>query len=306
MPDRPRLTFRNGGWVLCVAGLIGLAFLYTIVAARARAPQRQPFDLSGAIVPKHLIQPTGLGRDQIVAIDQPALIDVDAVKEQYSGRRKYLVSSDRVIGVELGTQTRAYPVRVLAWHEVINDRIGDREIAVSYCALTDSTVVFDRTVDGKLLQFGVSGLLLNSNLLLFDRQTDSLWSQLQRSAVAGPSAGRSLTTIPFTLTSWRDWSTRHPHTLVPEPAEEMLSRYGSEPYLTYFTSDRLKFPVEPLPPKGARGWKTPVRIVKDGAELRVCEVSTPQECEGLEIVAESFWFGWYAATKIATSSSSAP
>jgi hypothetical protein len=137
-------------------------------------------------------------------------------------------------------------------------------IAVTYNPLCDSAVVFRRTLDGRTLTFGVSGLLYDSNLLMYDRQpanaTPSLWSQLLFRAIAGPAAaaGATLEVLPISLDTWGDWWRENPGTTVLAPDRQMAEKYASDPYTSYFGSDRLRFPVRPLPSPARVPLKTPL------------------------------------------------
>jgi hypothetical protein len=137
-------------------------------------------------------------------------------------------------------------------------------IAVTYNPLCDSAVVFRRTLGGRTLTFGVSGLLYDSHLLMYDRQapggTPSLWSQLLFKAIAGPAAadGATLDLLPFSLDTWGDWRRENPGTTVLAPDPRMAENYAGDPYTSYFGSDRLRFPVQPLPSPARYPLKTPV------------------------------------------------
>ncbi len=275
--SRPRLLdWRSGGGLLLASGVLVLA----VVGWRVIPLLRQQghalggehaadygFDLTTAVIPSERIVPSGLPRDGIPALDAPATMRVDEVKafnEEHRG--KYLVSSDRVIGVTIGDQSRAYPIRVMNWHEVANDTIGDVPIAVTFSPLCDSVVVFDRRIDGEIVEFGVSGLLYNSNLLMHDR-AGSLWSQLQGRAIAGPAAvaGRRLTILPASLTRWDHWIGRYPRTTVVRPDPLRFERYRRNPYGSYLATGKLRFPVEPLPPDDSRTLMSPVLVVEGTA-----------------------------------------
>ena len=150
---------------------------------------------------------------------------------------------DLVVSFTHAGETRAYPLRILVWHEIVNDRFGDLAINVSYCPLCGSAMVFDRTVDGRTLEFGVSGLLYQSDVLMYDRQTESLWSQLEMAAVSGPQVGRKLTLLPAQHLTWRAWKKAFPNGLVLSTATGFDRDYGRQPYSDYEQSPRLMFPV---------------------------------------------------------------
>ncbi|MHC4219089.1 MAG: DUF3179 domain-containing (seleno)protein [Planctomycetota bacterium] len=180
-------------------------------------------------------------------------------------RGKFLVTTDRVIGVTVNGESRAYPIQILNCHEVVNDTLGGVPIVVTYNPPCDSAAAFERTANGEILEFGVSGLLYNSNLVMYDRRPsaegESLWSQLLGRAIAGPAAAddRHLPSLNTALVAWEDWIGAHPDTTVVDRDPRMIKRYKQTNYDGYFRSPRLRFPVDPLPP--ADGPKTKDRVV---------------------------------------------
>ncbi len=160
------------------------------------------FDVSNRSVPRHEMRSGGPGRDGIPSIDAPRFVSVSEAD--------YMQDEDLVLSVTRGGETRVYPFRILVWHEIVNDRIGDEAFMVTYCPLCETAMVFDRTVDRKLLEFGVSGLLYQSDVLMYDRETESLWSQLGMEAVSGPMRGRTLTWLPAQQMTWARWKTEYP------------------------------------------------------------------------------------------------
>ena len=148
----------------------------------------------------------GSPRDKIKPIDEPKFRTV---------RRTRMWSSDaRVLVVSEGDKAKAYPIGVLNRHEVVNDSLGHRKIAVVYCPLCGSGTVFDRLVNGKLRRFGVSGYLYKSDVLLWDDVTESFWSQIKGEAVVGPDTGTKLTWLPVENTTFGDFHSRFPKGLV--------------------------------------------------------------------------------------------
>jgi hypothetical protein len=319
----PKLfTFASGGWVLLVAIVItvagtawNLAPLWDSRRERPRGDGRNAasygFDLATTLIPREAIVSSGLVVDALPAIVEPESIALrDLAAGEASGRGRYLVPSDKVIGVVIGGEARAYPLRVLVWHEVVNDVVGALPIAVTYNPLAGGIAVFDRRVAGETLTFGVSGLLYQSNLLMYDRRPghhgESLWSQLQARAVSGPAAaaGRALTVVPVALARWDEWSRAWPDSRVLAPLPDEMEKYGRDVYGSYVNSDELRFPVDPLPPAGARGLKTPifVDLAVDPPAI-VPLVMRPDERK-LELVGPSgtqpalgmyaYWFAWYA------------
>ncbi len=205
------------------------------------APRRQrfAFDLSAATVPADKILPGGPPKDGIPALSNPKFIT--------PSEATYLQPEDRIIGLTASDQAKAYPLKILNYHEIVNDRVGDLPVAVTYCPLCDSCAVFDRRTKLGEREFGVSGLLYNSNVLMYDRsdQTESLWSQVLTQGVSGPGAKKSLTALPLELTTWGDWQSRHPNTLVLSAETGHDRNYSLSPYAKYFSTPRLMFPAEP-------------------------------------------------------------
>ena len=278
MPRLPSLV-RNGWWV-AVAGVVVAVGLF-VLALRTPSPRHglgdgrtvasYGFDLSSSLVPASRIVPAGMPRDGLLALNEPAILSVAKVEvRNHEGRGKFLLGRDRVLGVEVAGDARAYPLRLLRWHEVVNDRVGGRDLLVSYNPLCDSAVVCDRTDGGEALAFGVSGLVYNSNMLLFDRRSDpgssSLWSQLQGRAIAGPAAaaGATMALLPAAIATWDQWRGRHPDTRVLAPVDRMRTLYKRDPYHSYFGSDLLHFPVEPLPLAGDLALKDRVLVISAG------------------------------------------
>lgn len=206
-------------------------------------PGQSGFDLRQATIPRNEIHSGGPPKDGI-----PALSNPPSVK---ASEADFLDATDRVIGVKIGAETRAYPIRILNFHELVNDRIGDVLFLVAYCPLCDSAAVFDRRTPLGKREFGVSGLLYNSNVLMYDRggQPESLWSQILGEGVSGPAAGRKLKTLPMELTSWQEWKAQHPETRVLSAQTGHRRDYRRNPYEGYFHTPNLMFPVRPLDPR---------------------------------------------------------
>ncbi len=277
------LTIRGGGWVLVLAGICTAAILI-MVATELRLPligkhgdlASYGFDLTTCLIPKTQIVTGGLRKDALEALIDPPIVsgsEIADINAKLYG--KYLVSSDRVIGVEIDGESRAYPLLVLNCHEIVNDTLGGVAIAVTYNPLCDSIVVFEREMAGETLEFGVSGLLYNSNLMMFDRrpnaQGESLWSQLLGRAIAGPAAeaGRELAAVPASVTRWADWLALHPQTTVLALDSKMFKRYKDTSYEYYFLSPKLWFDVTPSPPEGELAIKERMLIVDVANERRV-------------------------------------
>lgn len=213
--------------------LAGLSFA---TAVAAHAVQRNGFDLDGALVPQDEIMHGGPPRDGIPAIDQPKFLTAD--------QARFLKDNDRVLGIRLDGIAKAYPVRILNWHEIVNDAFGATgRVAVTFCPLCGTGMAYLSEANGRPLSFGVSGLLYNSDVLLYDRQTSSLWSQLLSQAVSGPLKGIRLTAIPLSHTTWADWKKRNPDTLVLSTDTGFARNYARDPYEGYMQDPAIMFPV---------------------------------------------------------------
>lgn len=191
-------------------GVVALAFAVSGLSGQcASARQLNGFDVSNATIPVEEIRSGGPPRDGIPSIDHPKIEPAPEVN--------FLRDDDIVIGVEHKGEARAYPLRILVWHEIVNDVIADKPVTVTYCPLCGTAMVFDATVDGRQRSFGVSGLLFNSDVLMYDRETNSLWSQLGMRAVSGPAVGKTLTWLPSERLTWKAWRTAHPNGEVLSP-----------------------------------------------------------------------------------------
>jgi hypothetical protein len=204
-------------------------------------------DFSKHSVPLSEFQSGGPPRDGIPPIDEPKPTSQADAEDWLSEREPVLV-------VEVDDQVRAYPVQILVWHEIVNDSLGGRPIAVTYCPLCNSSLVFDRRVGGRKLTFGTTGNLRRSDLVMWDRQTESWWQQLSAEAVVGELTGTRLKVLPSQTLSWADFKRIH-------PSGDVLSRdtgaqrdYGSTPYVGYDRPDTEPFLFDGetddrLPPK---------------------------------------------------------
>ncbi|MCA1607580.1 MAG: DUF3179 domain-containing protein [Acidobacteria bacterium] len=226
-----------------------MAIVVTICAAIAATTQsavaQNGFDLSNARVPRDEILSGGPPRDGIPSIDRPKFIRPEAAS--------FLRDEDRVLSVTRGQTTRAYPLRVLVWHEIVNDVIDAEPVMITYCPLCGTAMVFDRTAGGKLRTFGVSGLLYQSNILMYDRETESLWSQLKMEAVSGPAAGAKLRWLSSEHLTWKAWKAKYPNGEVLSKQTGYARDYDREAYSEYFANDATMFPVphsrKDFPPK---------------------------------------------------------
>jgi hypothetical protein len=193
------------------------------------------------LIPVNEVRDGGPGKDGIPAIDNPDFISPSAVN--------YLSDDDLVLGFADGDDVRAYPHPILDWHEIINDETANHSVAVIYCPLTGTGMGWDREIDGKLTTFGVSGLLYNSNIIPYDRATDSNWSQLLLKSVNGKHAGKEAKTYSLVETSWKTWKAMYPNSKVVSTKTGYNRNYGRYPYGAYKTSSNLLFSVSNSDPR---------------------------------------------------------
>jgi hypothetical protein len=261
---RPRRGLRGAWWIAAAAAVFFVAVAAVQISEVRQSRQRPAvgdgkdpatygFDLSNLTIARPWLA-AAMPRDRVQTLDHPPLLAAAGVDSLNRAERgKYLVGDDLVIGIARGGQARAYPLRVLHWHEVANDTLAGVPVAVAWHPLSGSAVVLDRRLDGRVLSLGVSGLVWNSHHLLYDRGADasSLWAPILAAAVAGPAVGDTLTVIPAALVRWEDWRLAHPHTTVPWPDPAMRKAYKRDPYGNYQSGDVLRYPVAPLPPLAA-------------------------------------------------------
>lgn len=193
------------------------------------------FDVSNAIIPTREILSGGPGRDGIPSIDQPKFIRPNAAD--------FMLPDDLVVSVTIGEQTRAYPIRVLVWHEIVNDELGGQPIAVTYCPLCGTAMVFSRRVGERTLTFGVSGMLFQSDVLMYDRQTESLWSQLAMKCVSGAQVNTPLEWLPSEHLTWSAWKLKFPTGEVLSTGTGAQRNYSGEAYAGYEENPETMFPV---------------------------------------------------------------
>ncbi len=216
-----------------------LICLFTSNAAQAE--RYNGFDVRGSLIPADEIYQGGPPRDGIPALDQPKFIPANKVD--------FLQKSDRILGLKRNGKFKAYPISILNWHEIVNDQIGREKIVITYCPLCGTGVGFEAKAGQQLLTFGVSGLLYNSDVLLYDRETESLWSQIAKKAIAGAMKGTPLTLIPLEHTTWGDWKQRYPNSLVLSTETGHSRDYSRDPYAGYEDSDGIYFPVAHRDPR---------------------------------------------------------
>jgi hypothetical protein len=249
-------------------------------------------------------------RDCIPSIDQPQFLA--------AGQVDFLDPDDLVISVSHSGETRAYPTRILDRHEIVNDVFGETPLAVTYCPLCGSGLAFIRVVDGETTEFGVSGLLHNNDLIMYDRKTESIWQQITGRALAGPKRGETLVAVPVSMNEWADWRDANPGAVVLAPPMD-ADQYVKNVYGDYASSDRLLFPVSAQDArlhakKVIYGFEAGKQSIAVDSEWLLQSGSWEYEVEGQSIrlqvdaaggvngfaggepmpVHRMFWFAWYS------------
>ena len=215
---------------------LGFFLLGLVWAAAARAGPEEwrrewpHTDFSRHSVAYDEIVSGGPSKDGIPAIDRPSFSPVSKAKD--------LAPNEPVISVQIGGEARAYPLRVMIWHEIDNDTVGGMPIAVTWCPLCNSSVVFDRRVAGRTLSFGTTGKLRNSDLVMYDRETESWWQQFGGDCIVGTLVGAELKYLPARVESVERFRMRFPNGRVLVPPDPEGRDYGRNPYAGYDSANR--------------------------------------------------------------------
>ena len=272
---------------------------------------------------KYLVHPSkilsgGPPKDGIPSIDKPKFVSVQDADE-------WIADNELVLAITYKGIQRVYPLQILVWHEIVNDKIAGDPILITYCPLCGSGIAFERTIEinGKReeVEFGTSGKLYNSNLVMYDRKTDTYWTQIDGRAIVGELAGQELREISIDTVAWRDWKKAHPDSEVLSQDTGFNRQYGKDPYGNYYEDSFVMFPVEAkddrVHPKTVifgievngiyKAYREEDLIEKgaitdavNGVNVRVDRdeagiVKITNLDTGEEIVKErDFWFAWYA------------
>ncbi len=195
---------------------------------------------------KYLVHPDkilsgGPPKDGIPAIDNPQFVSVEEADE-------WIEDNELVLAIIHKGVTRVYPLQIMVWHEIVNDEIAGDPVLITYCPLCGSGIAYERTIvrDGQPVEteFGTSGKLYNSNLVMYDRATDSYWTQIDGKAIVGELTGQELKEIPIDTVTWRDWKAEHSDSEVLSQDTGYSRPYGRDPYGNYYENSNLFFPVE--------------------------------------------------------------
>ncbi len=317
---RPELLVEYGYWNYeRIADLLPREYLPSQTALKSQpkadtVPALLGFEMKNLQIPYAEIRRGGPPKDGIPSIDRPKFIQPSSAD--------FLKDDDYVLGVEIGGQAKAYPIRILNYHEIVNDWFGEVPVVVTYCPLCGSGAAFSALIDGKHYTFGVSGLLYNSDVLLYDRKTESLWSQIMGKSISGDAAGTPLELIPANHTTWKNWRTEHANTIVLSTDTGSKRDYTKTPYTRYESSDKLMFPVSQSKPLFKNKEKV-IGIEIDGkfkaypfSKLKKIKGDLNDQFNGKELVVKfdkasqsaqifdesgnelptitMYWFAWYA------------
>ncbi|MDL1943593.1 DUF3179 domain-containing protein [Chloroflexi bacterium CFX2] len=200
----------------------------------ARAQSEFITDFSKHSVPYSEILSGGPPKDGIPAIDEPRFISVDEANE-------WLRDREPVVFVQVGDEARAYPIQILMWHEIVNDTVGGEPLLVTFCPLCNTAIAFKRTFNEQVLDFGTTGRLRYSNLIMYDRQTETWWQQATGDAIAGEHTGAQLEFYPASMISWADFKELYPDGRVLSRDTGHSRNYGRNPYYGYDDINQTPF-----------------------------------------------------------------
>ena len=191
---------------------------------------------------KYIVDPEkivsgGPPMDGIPSIDDPKFTTVEKADE-------WIEDNELVLGLIHNGTKRVYPLQVMVWHEIVNDKIKGEPVLVTYCPLCGSGIAYERIINGEEVEFGTSGKLYNSNLVMYDRKTNSYWTQIDGLAVVGELTGTELVPLSIDTVVWRDWRANHPDSEVLSKDTGFDRPYGNVPYGNYYEDSYLIFPVE--------------------------------------------------------------
>ncbi len=187
-------------------------------------------------VPLELIVSGGPPKDGIPSIDNPKFISIGVGND-------FLSETEPGVAVSLNGVDRFYPFQILVWHEIVNDSFDGQDVLVTYCPLCFTAIVFDPLVQGERVEFGTSGKLYESNLVMYDRKTESYWSQILGESIVGEMAGEKLEVLPSDVTTFGEWKQKFPEGQVLSKDTGAARFYGNDPYGDYYSNDDVFFQV---------------------------------------------------------------
>jgi hypothetical protein len=246
-------------------GLLWVVLWFGVVLADDARP---PFSIADAnwrtdfsrhTVPLDEIRSGGPPRDGIPPLDHPQFVT-------FSSANSWLHDREPVIAVHRNGMAKAYPLQILIWHEIVNDTLGDEPIAVTFCPLCNSAVAFQRQLDEHVFDFGTTGRLRHSDLVMWDRQTESWWQQLTGEAIIGTLAGKRLAMIPASIVSYAAFKQTFPDGRVLSQDTGFRREYGHNPYRGYDASDSTPFLLSGLPDPRLPPMERVVAITLEGQD----------------------------------------
>jgi hypothetical protein len=268
MKNKFTAFFSSGLWIIVLLALttVGLAFKEIIIPLANGDFTRTigdgvhvasyDFNLHPLLVNRKLLVASGNSKDGLNALSRPKLLTPAQVSKINNARRDaggFIQGPDRVVGVVIHGQARAYPLPMMNWHEVCNDRLGGKAIAVIWDGFCDTALVVSRRVNHQILRFGYSGLVYNGNALIYDHQPkvseESLFSPIAGRAIAGPMAAEheKLTPLPCQVVTWRNWKSMYPKTTMIAGVSALYAAYRKDVYGPYDHSPAgPRYPVKPL------------------------------------------------------------
>lgn len=318
------MKLRRMAWIGLVVFVILVAVIFFLPLGGRESPDYKAISLDteemveeGGL--KYIVDPSkiisgGPPKDGIPSIDDPKFVSMDEADE-------WIEDNELVLAMTYKGVERVYPLQILVWHEIVNDWIAGDPILITYCPLCGSGIAYERMIDGEAVEFGTSGKLYNSNLVMYDRKTDTYWSQIDGLAIVGPLTGMELTELSIDTVVWRDWKGGHADAEVLSQETGSSRNYGRDPYGSYYEDSFLFFPVE------ERDDRIHAKTVIFGIEVdgvykayreddllnnpviedvvNGIDVKVERSSEGIVVVTDvdsgeeivkerDFWFAWYA------------
>ena len=179
----------------------------------------------------------GVPKDGIPSIDKPKFVSLAEADQ-------WIADNELVLALLYKGEERVYPLQIMVFHEIVNDTVAGDPLLITYCPLCGSGIAYQRQINGEEIEFGVSGKLYNSNLVMYDRKTETYWTQIDGLAIVGELVGQQLTAVSIDTVVWRDWKKEHPDSLVLSQDTGFRRSYGQDPYGSYYEDSFLLFPVE--------------------------------------------------------------
>ncbi len=238
--NEPPLIKITHGSAKSIIGIIPVLFLLASCSLNdsTDSSDTSPSLQDDWLIPVSEVVDGGPGKDGIPSIDNPDFLP--------AGEINYIPDNRMVIGVHINGDIRAYPHQILDWHEIVNDEIGNKAVSIVYCPLTGTGMCWNRTLDGEITEFGVSGLLFRNNLIAYDRGTDSNWSQMQLRSVNGRHIGRDIEIYQVVETTWETWKKLYPESMVHTRNTGHQRNYSAYTYGSDYSTNhnRILFPVK--------------------------------------------------------------